>query len=275
MKTLNNHTIYYDNDCPMCAMYSRAMVKTGMLDERGRAAYSEAACAFHPSLDAHRAKNEIALVNHQTNEVTYGIDSLIAVVGHRFPWLKPVFGFRLLRPLYLRLYRLISYNRKVIAPPSVFEEPGSCTPDLNLKYRWTYITIAWVITSLILLHYSALMYPLVPETNSLREFAICGGQLIFQALIVWWVRRERVIHYLGNMMTISLAGALALLPVLVLGQWLPMPDFVFAGYFMAVVGGMLLEHVRRVKLLGMDWRVTAGWVLYCLLVVGVILFLET
>lgn len=259
----------------MCAMYSRAMVRTGMLDERGRAAYSEAACAFHPSLDAHRAKNEIALVNHETNEVTYGIDSLFAVVGHRYPILRPLFRFPLLRPIYLRLYRLVSYNRKAIAPPPVFEEPGSCTPDLNLKYRWAYIIFAWLVTSLILLHYSALMYPLIPETSSLREFAICGGQLIFQALTVWWVRKERMIHYFGNMMTISLAGALVLLPVLLIGQWVMLPDFLFAGYFLAVAGGMLLEHVRRVKLLSMDWRVTAGWVLYRLMVLGVILFLET
>ncbi len=35
MKTLHNHVIFYDADCPMCNLYTNAFVKTGMLDSNG------------------------------------------------------------------------------------------------------------------------------------------------------------------------------------------------------------------------------------------------
>lgn len=272
MKTLANHTIYYDSECPMCALYTGAMVKHGLLDEQGRASYSEAACAFHPQLDAKRARNEIALVNHETNEVKYGLDSLFTVIAARYGWLEPLFRWGVFRSVMLRLYRFISYNRKVIAPAQRFETPGSCTPDMSLKYRWAYIAFTWVVTSLTLFHYSDLMYPVVPSTSSMREFAICGGQVLFQAVIVGLMRKDRLMHYIGNMMTISLSGALALLPALVVGQWFPLVPEVYVGYFLGIAGLMLLEHMRRVKLLGLHWAVTAGWVTYRILVLGIILY---
>lgn len=43
MKTLKNHLILFDAECPMCRVYTQVFVKTGMLDENGRAAYQEKA----------------------------------------------------------------------------------------------------------------------------------------------------------------------------------------------------------------------------------------
>jgi predicted DCC family thiol-disulfide oxidoreductase YuxK len=36
MKTLNNQTLLYDEDCPMCTFYTAAFIKTKMLDTNGR-----------------------------------------------------------------------------------------------------------------------------------------------------------------------------------------------------------------------------------------------
>jgi len=41
MKTLKNHTLIYDNECPMCTMYSKGFIHAGMLDENGREAFTE------------------------------------------------------------------------------------------------------------------------------------------------------------------------------------------------------------------------------------------
>jgi predicted DCC family thiol-disulfide oxidoreductase YuxK len=41
MKTLKDHTLLYDATCPMCRLYTRAFVSSGMLDQEGRAPYQE------------------------------------------------------------------------------------------------------------------------------------------------------------------------------------------------------------------------------------------
>ena len=40
MKTLENHTLLYDEDCPLCQVYSSGFIKTGMLDQNGRQPFS-------------------------------------------------------------------------------------------------------------------------------------------------------------------------------------------------------------------------------------------
>ena len=36
MKTLKKHVIIYDDECPLCDLYTGGFVKSVMLDERGR-----------------------------------------------------------------------------------------------------------------------------------------------------------------------------------------------------------------------------------------------
>lgn len=73
--------------------------------------------------------------------------------------------------------------------------------------------------------------------------------------------------YLGNMMTVSLFGALLLLPMLLIGSlWSGIPSWLFLTYFMAVVAVMLLEHARRMKILELGWWPSISWVLYRVIV---------
>ncbi|HET6989996.1 MAG TPA: DUF393 domain-containing protein, partial [Bacteroidia bacterium] len=65
MKTLKNHTILYDADCPLCRAYTGAFIRTEMLDEKGRVPFQITGGAFCPGLDSSRAKNEIALLNRE------------------------------------------------------------------------------------------------------------------------------------------------------------------------------------------------------------------
>ncbi|GAA4930935.1 hypothetical protein GCM10023313_39780 [Mucilaginibacter defluvii] len=77
--------------------------------------------------------------------------------------------------------------------------------------------------------------------------------------------------YLGNMMTISFAGALVLLPVVIAAQFIAIPAIICTLYFLAVAGLMFLEHIRRTKLLKLGWLLTATWALYRLVVLFVII----
>ncbi len=270
MKTLTDHTIVYDDECPMCNFYTKGFVKTGMLDGNGREAYTEMVSSNVPSIDWERARNEIALVNKNDNSVKYGVESLVHIIGYNFPMFKWLLNLVLIRFFISRLYFFISYNRKVIAPGKVFEGFNTCTPNMNYTYRWTYIIFAWLITSTVLVFYSNLIVPLVTESNFVREFLICGGQIVFQGIIVGLVKKDRWIHYLGNVMTISLGGALLLSPMFLLTTLIHSNLF-YMGYFMIIVSLMLLEHIRRVKMLGLPWFISLTWVIYRFLVLSIIL----
>lgn len=267
MKTLTNHTIIYDTQCPLCKVYTGYFVQSGMLEQDGRAPFNEHTVNQFTNVDWCRAKTEIALVDRTNQTVHYGIDSLSTILGHRFPIINTMMGNRSIRWFIQKLYFFISYNRKVIAPGALFEEDHSCAPPMNYTYRWLYILFTWLVTSIVLTAYSRLLYPIIPTTKFGREFLICGGQILFQGAIVLSIRPQRFIHYLGNMMTVSMIGALLLLPALLIGLFYQSATF-FLLYFFSVVAWMFYEHSNRVKTLGIPSLISITWVLYRLLIVG-------
>ena len=271
MKTLRNHLILFDAECPMCRIYTQAFVKSGMLDERGRTAYQDVPAQACPMLDRQRAVNEIALVNQETGEVTYGIESLFKVFAASFPVLKPLFLFRPFIWLMSRFYAFIAFNRRVIIPTPVAKNSYELQPTFRPDYRIAYLLVTWVLTAVVLSAYAPLLQGLLPEGNAYREYLICGGQIVFQGFVITIIDKTKRWDYLGNMMTISFGGALLLLPALLLAQWLTLPPFFYAAWFMAVAGMMLLEHIRRSKLLELGWILTVSWVAYRILILLFIL----
>lgn len=271
MKTLTKHVIIYDDECPLCDLYTGGFVKSGMLDQCGRTPFSTLDPKIGQLIDRRRACNEIALVNKEDGRVMYGTQSLFEIIGHSFPFLKPLFRFRPFAFFINMLYSFISYNRKVIIPGKVFESKASCVPDYNPKYRWAFVIAGSMVTAVVLNIYSTLLGAFVPVTTISRELAICMGQVVFQGAVVGLLSKERVLHYLGNMMTVSLMGALLLIPVLVINKLISINGFVNLGLFGMVVGLMFLEHWRRVKILEIHWFVSLSWVLYRLLVLWIIL----
>lgn len=274
MKTLAGHVIIYDADCPLCKAYTGAFVRKGLLPSDGRVAFQRMDNHTESLLDLDRARSEIALVNTNTGEVQYGLQSLMTVIGHSYPFLAPVLRFRPLRWLLQRLYYLISYNRKVIAavtPTANARMP--CDPPMNLRYRLLYLLLSWLFTSFILLRYSHLLEGLIPASTFGREFMICGGQMLFQGCVLLLLRREMLVTYLGHMMTVSLMGALFLAPMLLLARLLPAAPWAYTAYFMGVVAFMLYEHMRRMRLLGLGMTPSISWVVYRVLVLAVLLHL--
>lgn len=316
MKTLKNHILLYDSECPMCGVYSRAFITSGMLDTDGRAPYQEMPAVVCPVVDRQRAVNEIALVDTTTGEVCYGIHSLFKVISHSFPILRPLFGWRPFVWLMSKLYAFISYNRKVIIPAPVSAN-ASIQPSFSLRYRIVYLVFTLFVSGFILTRYAPLFTGLVPAGGASREYLICAGQIVFQGLVLVLLTHSRQrpdrttqapdqtpqtpdrtpqathrtpqspdhtpqaprgahlpvgVHesrdtsssvrwdYLGNMMTISLAGSLLLLPALAAHTILT--PTLAALYFLFVVGCMLLEHIRRTQLLGLGWTLSVSWTVY-------------
>ncbi|GAA4320584.1 hypothetical protein GCM10023149_19930 [Mucilaginibacter gynuensis] len=270
MKTLNNHIILYDAECPMCSLYTKAFINTGMLDSNGRQPYQTMPDSFCPLVDRQRAVNEIALVNTQTGEVNYGIVSLFKVIANAFPVFKGLFSWKPFIWFMSKGYSFISYNRRVIVPGNA-DDDFEVQPTFRLIYRLAYLLFSWLVVGFILTAYAPLLKGMVPVGNEYREYLICGVQIVFQGIIISMYAARKKWDYLGNMMTISLAGALLLLPALLLAQFVALPAIAYTLYFLGVAGLMFLEHIRRTKILALGWLMTITWILYRLGILVLIL----
>lgn len=271
MKTLENQTLLYDEDCPLCSLYTTGFVKSGMLDENGRKSYCQLSAEEQNFIDLKRATNEIALVDNKTKTVTYGIDSLIKVVGFSFPVIEKIATIKPVHYFLRKMYSFVSYNRKVIIPGNVSEENKlQCIPDFNYKYRFLFIAFALTITSFVLFGYSDLI-PVLPKTNIFREVALAFGQIIFQSLFLFKFDKRTIMNYAGNLMTISLMGSLILLPILILNQFINIPEIVVLGWFGVTVLIMFTEHFRRIKILKLPFYLSYTWILYRILALALIL----
>jgi predicted DCC family thiol-disulfide oxidoreductase YuxK len=273
MKTLQNHLILFDGECPMCKTYTYAFVKTGMLDVNGRAAYQTGMDNICPVIDKQRAVNEIALVDLSNGEVTYGIQSIFKILANACPVFGPLFSFNPFVWLMSKVYAFISYNRRVIIPTPEVSDGYVYQPTFKKHYRIAYLIFTWFFTGLILTAYTRHLTGVVPLGNVYREYKICGGQIIFQGIIISTFAKEKLWNYLGNMMTISFAGSLVLLVPLILNHWFKLPAIVFPMYFIGTAGLMFLEHIRRTKLFNLGWILTFTWALYrVMLLVGILYF---
>jgi predicted DCC family thiol-disulfide oxidoreductase YuxK len=271
MKTLKDHTILYDAVCPLCQVYTKAFVQSGMLDREGREPYQESNMVEEIHVDKARLVNEIALVNRKTGKVEYGIQSLFHIIGHSFPFFQPLFRWKPFAWLMEKLYKFISFNRRIIMPSLTSETTSSHEPSFNLRYRITWLVFTWLVTAFSLHGYNQLLTGLISPGELYREGLICGGQIFWQVFFLLMLKQKRPWDYLGNLMTISLAGSLVLLLVLFLHQFIPLSPYLAAGIFALTAGAMLLEHIRRTRILGIHGLLSFTWVAYRILLLLIIL----
>lgn len=268
-----NSTLIYDGNCPLCGLYTKAFVKSGLLNGKGRISFEEVKDdELIKLVDWNRARNEIPLVDREKRKVFYGVDALLNLLGSRFSFFRYFAGIKPLVDLSKHLYSFISFNRRVIIPSA-----QNChAPDFNLKYRIAYLLFTVFFTGLILSVYTEKMQSLTGPSGYGREFMICGGQIIFQLLFLLMMRKnpQETFEYLGNMMTISFSGAILLLPMQVAGSIFNPPAELFAFYFLLVAALMFAEHYRRMKLLQLPSLLTLSWVIYRLLILALILYIN-
>ncbi|WP_297332697.1 hypothetical protein [Flavobacterium sp.] len=269
MKTLANQTLLYDEDCPLCQAYTGAFVKNGMLDNKGRKPYSELNDSELTFVDAEKAVNEIALIDRENNTVTYGVDSLIKVIGNSFPIVSTVGNIKPIKFLLKKLYSFISYNRKVIIPGKKNNNVLQCTPAFSYRYRVAFILFATIVTAVTLFSYTALLP--IPKGGFGREVILAAGQLGFQLIFLYKLDNKTILNYLGNVMTVSLAGSIVLLPILLINSFITLPETINLAWFGITVTFMFAEHYRRIKILELPPYLCFTWAAYRLIALAIIL----
>jgi predicted DCC family thiol-disulfide oxidoreductase YuxK len=260
MKT-NKHILVYDDTCPMCALYSGAFVKTGLLAPEGRKAFNDAGAAVLGQIDLQRGRNEIPLIDTAQQKVYYGIDALLEILGQKMPWVKTVGNWAPVKWFLYRLYRLVTYNRRVIVAPQTRPGAFDCTPDFNRRYRIYFLVLCLLLNTLLILPLHKHIY-----ANSVFEGLTVGRLLLghgllaaFNCLLPLALPKKTGLEYLGQVNMLATLFFLLCLPLLWANQLGLATGPLFNTVYIGALGGFIgREYVRRMRYAGI-WP-THKWV---------------
>lgn len=264
---IKNKKLLIDADCPMCRLYGKGFEKLQLIDSETATPYQSSAERYCWSVNLDRAKSEIAFVDTKTNKTVYGIDAFIEIISQHSTRLNRVLYFPPIHWFMLKLYRFISFNRKVIASSDSHTSGLNCTPAVHKTYRWTYILSTALFTGLILSIFGSRLSHAVGFTYfPMLEFAICFGQIIWQGVAAKAFYPDKFLDYLGNMSTVSLLGALLLIPALLIHSLTGLGALYLIIAFGLVVLIMFQTHLSRCKKLEISNWMTFSWIGYRALV---------
>lgn len=264
MKT--NYTLLYDEHCPLCAWYTGLFLKTGMLNEKGRKAYQTINSENYPNVDLELAKNKIACVNQENGQVVYGIDSLLTILGQRFPLIQKIGSWKVVHYLLEILYNFISFNRKIFASTPKQEIECACEPSRSWTYR-----IAFVLIFSLLTHFIVTAYFHKNLSDFLIHSEVKDGYLLLAQLIVQFIafklfKQENAYDYLAHVCFVSFLGALGLasgqIVLNVFSYFNQNTELLGSVFYGMVFMLMFFEHKRRVKNNKWTWKLSLTWILF-------------
>jgi predicted DCC family thiol-disulfide oxidoreductase YuxK len=246
----NNKVIIYDDNCPLCTVYTAAFVRTGLLDAEGRQNFSTVDAAIFQHIDPTKCNNEIPLIDTGTKQVWYGIDALLEILGDKFPVIKKLGNLPPIKWMLLKLYKFISYNRKVIVAIAAKKDSYDCSPAFNVPYRISFLALFFIFNSLMLWPYYCTLF-----TNSFIEhktFAELQTAHCLLAVInvssAASLKRNQLLEYLGQVNMLALTSILFLLPLYVFTRVTGISNvFVNDIYFLLMTLLVVKEYLRRMK----------------------------
>lgn len=270
METTAKIQLIYDQDCPLCSWYTGLFVRYGFLEKAGRVAFREIDELTALDFDRQKAKNKIALLDNEKKEISYGIDSLLKVLGTKFSWMEHVGKFKPFYFLLSLLYAFITYNRKAFAP-SACNGYCDCYPSRSVFWRLTLILlIGLFVNNVTWVYFSQHLEPWFVGQTYWLDSIFYLSQFAFLYLVFRLTGQQNFYDYAGQIAVVSLLGAFALQ----LFHW----GFGFLASFGVETGMlepfcygmvylfMLYEHKRRCNILGIHWIMSISWILFRFLI---------
>lgn len=263
-------SLLYDEDCPLCRWYTAQFVKYGFLKPEGRIAYATHIQQFEGIIDPQLAQTKIACVDHRTNRVSYGIDSLLLILGQRCKLIPIIGRFKPINFCLKLLYLLISYNRKIIAPTPKQNIDCACEPAKSIGWRVLFIVLVTFITSRIIQWYFPLFFSDYMNANPVSDVILLLLQLLVQTLFFRGFRQKNLYDYLGHLAFVSFLGALLLFGFGLLIQacaafGVPVA-FISAVAFGMTLCFMFFEHKRRIELKDWSLKLCLSWIVFRILI---------
>lgn len=273
---IRKHKLLIDKNCPMCQLYAKGFTKLNMVDDATVCYYQSANQNIMNQIDTERAKSEVAFFNQESQETIYGVDAFLTIFKQDNWFLNWLFNLAPVHWFASKVYRFISFNRHVIAGIPQKEGERDCTPKAHRGYRWTYIILGAVFTAVVLSQFSLLLAAqLGVDFPAFQEWLICFGQVVWQMAAIHIIRKQKRLDYLGNMTTVSILGALLLIPLLIFDWMGTLNDLQLVIYFAVVVAYMFMLHLRRAKNLKLPLSISISWITYRTLLLLIIISLQT
>lgn len=222
---MKNKIIIYDDSCPMCKWYTEEFVNQGMLAAENRVGFTEVSPEILQQIDIERSKHEIPLYDTATKETLYGPDALYCLLGEKMPVLKPLFKNKIFKSFIWQLYKIITYNRRIIAGSSAPKTGFDCAPNFHFFYRCLYIVLAFL--GAILIAKQMIDYTLAYQNIWLNSAIIGMSIAIMIGFSIGFFLPKRI-SYWGHLATVLLAdnlvaglilGIVSFIGVLPWGVW--------------------------------------------------------
>jgi predicted DCC family thiol-disulfide oxidoreductase YuxK len=242
----NSKVMMYDDNCPLCNAYTNAFVKMGLLDVAGRQPLSQVDKAIISRLDKHKSRNEIPLLDTATNQAWYGLDAMLEVISGKYPFVKKVANIAFVKWFLFRLYKLISYNRKVIVAVPKSNSPFNCTPDFNKKYRLAFLLLV-TVACVAFISPAYQFFSVKFSMNINLQQAYLGFTVLWLTLfmIPKLVNSSMAFHYWGQLAMLCLLSVLLTLPLIVIGNIVAISTLIKGLYFFCMFTFLLKEVLRR------------------------------
>ena len=250
MKKLpQNKVLIYDDNCPLCKAYTKAFVKGGFLREENRISFSNVNMQQF-KIDWQKAKHEIPLVNIDTGEVKYGVDALVDILRQKIPFIPILLKIKWLNWFLRKLYKLISYNRKIIvAKTKTSVSNFDCTPDYNFFYRRLLTIICFFASSFFL--YATTKNLLLTFSSTTYLIAIVFLFLII-GLITWYKSKKIATEILAHSSIVLLIISFLLFVASIFQKIFLFPTSIFYFVLSIIFLVMVLQIKQRIQFIAID-----------------------
>lgn len=271
---MDNKILIYDDNCPLCTWYSGLFVKFGFLNANGRKPFSTLDNELLSKIDFDKSRNEIPFLDTATNTVLYGMDALLEILDQKIPLIKVTGNLAPLNWVLKKIYKLISFNRKVIAAKKCGPGNIDCSPDTNYVYRFIFMLACLCFNTAMLCPLQATLFSKLPyyHLNFYQLQAAHFGFVIINCSLAFSFSKAKGYEYLGQVTMLALSVILLLTPLLLM-HWFFFAEWFSTAWLVIVSAFIFKEYVRRMEFAGVlsnhKWIVS----LNLLSLTGFILFL--
>lgn len=227
--------LVYDGDCPMCRWISRRFAELGLIEEEQRRPFQEFEGEPASALEKAGIRNEMLVLDESSGEIRPGVRGFQWLLeGTRLRALATLLGLPPLRRGLSLLYRVVAYNRRILAPPSA-GAVCECDPDPHRGFRAAFLVAA----TLFVLGASAVCGAALE-----RAFGVAGPMPVAGAavaaaaglvLVGRVVARANAFHLVGNALMVVAVTLAAALPTVVLSLFVERT----AAWLLLLLGGMM------------------------------------
>ena len=245
---MKNKILVYDDNCPLCTWYSGLFVKYGFLNADGRKPFSTLDDTLLLKIDFNKSRNEIPLLDTSSNKVLYGIDALLEILDEKIPFIKATGNFAPLKWVLKKIYKIISFNRKVIVAKKCGPGNIDCSPDINYLYRFFFMVVCLSFNTLMLYPFQNNLFSKLSYYH-LNFYELQAAHFVFvivNCTLAFSFSKARGYEYLGQVNMLALMVILLVMPLSIFNYFFFIEWFSTA-WLIITASITLREYLRRME----------------------------